>query len=59
MMMALLFYFILTVTASTLVLFAAGLSSQISRRENLAERYDNAEANSDQSAPFWAQSSSL
>lgn len=55
MMMALLLYFILSLIASTLVLFAAALSSRISRRENLPERYDNAEANSDPAASLYAQ----
>ncbi|MCA9956305.1 MAG: hypothetical protein KC434_16365 [Anaerolineales bacterium] len=59
MMMALLLYFSLSLIASTLVLFAAALSSSISRRENLPERYDNAEASSNQSAPFCPQSPSL
>ncbi|MCC6605130.1 MAG: hypothetical protein IT327_18125 [Anaerolineae bacterium] len=56
MMMALLFYLVLSLIASTLVIFAAALSAQISHRDNQPERYDNAENSSDQSKPLCAQS---
>lgn len=56
MIMALLFYILLSLIASTLVIFAAMLSAQISHRENQPECYDNAEASSDQSSSFCAQS---
>jgi hypothetical protein len=56
MMMALLFYFVLSLIASTLVVFAAALSAHISHRENQSEQYDNAEDSSDQSKPLCVQS---
>jgi hypothetical protein len=54
-MMALLIFSILSLIASTLVIFAAALSSQISRHEDWTETYDNTESSSNQSKPLHAR----
>ncbi len=54
-MMALLIFSILSLIASTLVIFAAALSSQLSRHENWTETYDNSESSTSQSKPLHAQ----
>ena len=48
-MMALLIFIILSLVASTLVIFATALSSQLSRHEDWTETYDNVESSSNQS----------
>jgi hypothetical protein len=53
-MMALLIFSILSLIASTLVIFAAALSSQISRHEDWTETYDSTES-SNPSKPLHAQ----
>lgn len=56
-MMALLIFTILSLIASTLVIFAAALSSRLSRQEDWSESYayDNVKGNSDSSEPLCAQ----
>jgi hypothetical protein len=54
-MMALLIFSILSLIASTLVIFAAALSSRLSRYEDWTETYDKAEGGSNQSKPLHAQ----
>jgi hypothetical protein len=54
-MMALLIFSILSLITSTLVIFAAVLSSRLSRRENWTERYDAADGSNNQSKPLHAQ----
>ncbi|MCA9899299.1 MAG: hypothetical protein H6654_06880 [Ardenticatenaceae bacterium] len=54
-MMALLLFSVLSLIASTFVLFAAMLSSRLSQSENWTEGYDSAEANGNQSSPLCAQ----
>ncbi len=43
-MMALLIFFMLSLTASILTIFATILSSRLSRQENWTEAYDNVES---------------
>jgi len=54
-MMALLIYSILSLITSTLVIFAAVRSAQLSLHEDWTETYDNAESSSNQSKPLHAQ----
>jgi len=54
-MMALLIFSILSLIASILVIFAAALSSQLSRHEDWTETYDNTESSSNQSNPLCAR----
>ncbi|MCA9942916.1 MAG: hypothetical protein KC449_05520 [Anaerolineales bacterium] len=57
-MMALLLFLLLSLITSILVIFAAILSSRLSRHENWTESYDNAEGSGNQSQPLRAQMSS-
>ena len=54
-MVTLLIFSILSLIASTLVILATALSSQLSRREKWTESYDSAESSSNQSRPLRAQ----
>ncbi|MCB9008757.1 MAG: hypothetical protein H6656_15545 [Ardenticatenaceae bacterium] len=56
--MALLLFLLLSLITSILVIFAAILSSRLSRHENWTESYDNAEGSGNQSQPLRAQMSS-